>query len=156
MRKTDPRPLAEGFLRLIPEDPLYMPPQETHQSAAALFKELLPGCDYVLADTGPLRFFERGELFMRVACPACSTSLDEWWPHANYSAWMNSFKVLQVTVPCCAASLSLNNLHYQWPAGFGLFALEAHHPGMEVLPAASLNLVETILCCQLRQIFALF
>jgi hypothetical protein len=156
MRKIEARPIVEGFLRLIPDDPLYLPSPETYQPAVALLKEMLPACDYVIADAGSLRFFERGELFMHINCPVCTQSLDEWWPLTNYQAWMNNFKVLDVTVPCCQSSLSLNKLTYEWPAGFARFAIEICFPGTEHLPPVLLYQVEAILCCKLRQVFALF
>ena len=47
-------------------------------------------------------------------------------------AYRFSFVDLAVSVPCCNAQLSLNDLRYEWPAGFARFILEAQSPGAEL------------------------
>ena len=61
----------------------------------------------------------------------------------------------QVTLPCCQATSSINDLHYRWPAGFSQFRLEAMNPDpYSWLPGKVLEEFEQILGCSLRQILA--
>lgn len=46
------------------------------------------------------------------------------------SASRENFRQLKTVVPCCSAEISLNDLHYDWPAAFGRFVLEAMNPNV--------------------------
>src|SRR5262245_9441285 len=108
--------------------------------AHRLYESFVPDADEVnIYLTDGVRFVDQGSNFESVACPKCGTKLDiDWWNmamtracgvDADVEVWDNGlfsedepmFTNLTVTVPCCGSTLSLNDLHYDWPAGFARF-----------------------------------
>jgi hypothetical protein len=69
------------------------------------------------------------------------------------SAYKDDFKDLTVTVPCCGAKTSLNELMYVWPAGFALFSIEVYNPGKEISDE-ELDCLERILGTTVKMIWA--
>jgi len=51
------------------------------------------------------------------------------------------------------ALVSLNDLHYIWPAGFGRFVIEALNPGVRDLQPAEDDQLRQTLGCDLRKIW---
>lgn len=68
------------------------------------------------------------------------------------AAYASHFADLTTTTPCCGASGSLNDLHYEWPAGFARFTLEALNPNAD-LDDQHLLTLESILGCPVRVIW---
>jgi hypothetical protein len=66
---------------------------------------------------------------------------------------MKQFIDLAITTPCCGASVSLNDLRYVWPAGFGRFVLKAMNPNIPDLQYDEEAQLRTILGCNLRKIW---
>ena len=67
----------------------------------------------------------------------------------------DDFEALAVTLPCCGASSTLNDLVYHWPAGFARYVLEAMNPGPAgFLDPEQLAQLQLDLGCELRQINA--
>ncbi len=64
------------------------------------------------------------------------------------------FTALAVTTPCCGANVSLNDLNYEWPAGFARFVLEAMNPGVGDLATAEIAALAEIVGSPLRRIWA--
>ena len=104
--------------------------------------------------TERVEFVDQGGNFEGVYCPVCGADLGEWWPAAMDRAHAGHFADLAVTAPCCGAALSLNDLRYEWPAGFARFVLEAMNPGVPDLPATTLAELEQRLGAPLRVIWA--
>lgn len=75
-------------------------------------------------------FYDSGENWSGVECSACGADAEDWWAEAMDTAFADEFKNLSVKTPCCDAIVSLNDLRYIWPVGFGRFALEAHNPNI--------------------------
>jgi hypothetical protein len=61
---------------------------------------------------------------------------------------------LDVTVPCCGSTVSLNDLDYDWPAGFARFVVEARNPRVGNLSDAEMRELELIVRTRLRPIRA--
>jgi hypothetical protein len=68
-------------------------------------------------------------------------------------AFKNRFTNRAVSPPCCRANLDLNDLRYDWPAGFARFVLEALY-ALEDLSDSSLAELSEILGTPLRKIWA--
>ncbi|MDY7041417.1 MAG: hypothetical protein SVX38_11190, partial [Chloroflexota bacterium] len=120
-----------------------------------LLSNYLPGSDEIDYEvTETIRFIDQGENWERVLCPVCGTELDTiWWQEAMDTAYQLGFTDLLVNLPCCSAVSSLNDLQYEWPAGFARFTLEARNPGTD-LNDDELKLLEQVLGCKLRKIWA--
>src|SRR5262249_13741059 len=61
----------------------------------------------------------------------CERELDkEWFGKAMDRAYEKKNWDLTIKLPCCGKGSSLNDLKYEWPAGFARFVLEARNPLM--------------------------
>lgn len=58
-----------------------------------------------------------------------------------------------VTAPCCGTRLSLNELHYLWPAAFGRFVLEALNPNIRDLTPDQELALSQLMGCTVRKIW---
>ncbi len=126
--------MTDHFLILIPTDPHYTPPPERAQAANDYLMSVLPEADDIVwAGSDHVEFVDCGDNFTRVICPACGTELPmSDWRQMMDVAFANQFADLQITMPCCGAVGSLNDLHYEWPAGFARFSLEALNPNADL------------------------
>jgi len=98
-------------------------------------------------------FFHPGSNGSEIHCPACGADASYWWAGAMDTAWESHFDNLTVTAHCCGASVSLNDLRYEGPAGFGRFVLEARNPDIADLRPSQLAQLQTTLGCTLRTIW---
>ena len=148
--------MADYFLRLVPEDPAFVPPEDAREEACEALRAALPRAEEVTASvTEILRFVDPGTNLERILCPACAKDLDRgWWQgHMDHAA-TREFRNLRVTVPCCGTATSLDRLDYEWPAGFARFVLEASNPNVSELPGQQMRSLGRLLGCRLRQIWA--
>lgn len=65
------------------------------------------------------------------------------------------FADLAAILPCCGRLSSLNDLQYDWPAGFARFQLRVRDPGKDI-DEAMLQELERILACSLKKVWAHF
>ena len=100
-----------------------------------------------------IQFTDQGQNWDHVYCPACGQQIDEWWTHSMGIAHTGNFQNLEVQVPCCGITCSLNDLKYAWPAGFARFVIEIEDPAI-LLTDGQRRLVEEKLGCTLRVILA--
>lgn len=147
--------MSDNFLRLIPADPVYVPGATAREAARKLLASFVPQADAVVVEvTDEVSFIDQGSNFERVICPVCGTELDvRWWQSAMDKAYEKRFSDLVVNTPCCSAESSLNDLDYQWPAGFSQFMLEARNPNGD-LDDRQRGELEAILGCAVRKIWA--
>jgi hypothetical protein len=147
--------MSDNILRLIPTVPDYVPDAEAQNQARKLLASHLPQAREVyieLSDT--VRFVDQGGNFERVRCPVCGVTLEtEWWQQAMDTAYETEFRELGITTPCCASGVSLNDLIYDWPAGFARFSLEALNPNVRDLEDKMKRKLEELLGCELRRIW---
>ena len=149
--------MSENVLRLIPQDPDFVPSEQASRNAKGLFEHLVQDATEICASTEDcVQFFDGGECFESVRCPACGHDVQEWWPTAMDDAWEGEgFGSLEVLTPCCDTATSLNLLRYEGEQGFARFALEARDPGLAApLSPAEVQQVEAELGCRMRQIVA--
>ncbi len=148
--------MSATYLRLIPTSPSFAPNEEAQIDARTLMAASLPHARSVTAEvTAGIQFVDQGGNFDQVLCPACGAILtSEWWGSVMDAAWGGEgFRDLNVTLPCCGACSTLNDLHYVLPAGFARFVLEARDPE-DALSDGTLRELEGILGCKLRKIWA--
>jgi hypothetical protein len=148
--------VSDNVLRLIPTNPQYVPETASAELARKQLAELVPDADEVTQTTsGDLQFVDPGANLERISCPMCGQDLPmEWWREQMDEAFKARFATLAVTAPCCRANVSLNDLNYEWPAGFARFVLEAMNPGVADLAAAEIATIAEIVGSPLRLIWA--
>jgi hypothetical protein len=147
--------MSDNILKLIPTTPHYVPGAAAAHRARDLLSNYLPGIDEIDYEvTETIRFIDQGGNWERVLCPVCGTELDTvWWQEAMDTASQTGFTDLSVNLPCCYARSSLNDLQYEWPAGFARFVLKARNPRAD-LDDGELKSLEQVLKCKLRKIWA--
>jgi hypothetical protein len=147
--------MSDSILKLIPADPYFVPEYAARLEALDLLSARLPAADVVSgAATDEVNFVDPGANLVRVVCPACGTELDmEQWQQFMDAAYATQFADLIVTMPCCGATGSLHDLHYEAPAGFARFELEVLNPNGDLKDDECYQL-EHILGCRLRKIWA--
>ena len=125
--------VSDGYIRLIPTDLLWQPTPEAAAAARAYVTGLFSGpgddvehVEYEFYDHVTL--IDAGENTNRVTCPRCASDIDLEWLFDLIEENGESFDELDVTVPCCEATVPLNTLHYDWPVGFARFEVSAMNP----------------------------
>ena len=144
--------MSENFLRFIPANFLYLPSSFPQQEVQTLLTTTFPHADEIqVTITDEVVFVDSGTNLERIKCPVCKSLLPfDWWSQMMNRAYEESrFTNLIVTVPCCQATTTLNDLQYEWPSGFARFLLEVRNPGDELKQEAFRHL-EQILECRLR------
>jgi len=147
--------MSDNYLRLIPSSPEFVPDKNAIDKAILLLKEDFPAPDMVrIQISASPRFIDQGANWKRVVCPCCNKTLDPgWWQNSMDNAFVNEFQNLVVKVPCCGIETTLNDLIYDWPAGFAQFLIEVRNPGMDVADAR-IDQLETVLGSPLKKIWA--
>ena len=147
--------MSDNWLQYIPTDPGFIPTAIAAANAEKFLATLAPLADEVKFEfSDSIRFYHPGANWSGVECPACGADAEPWWSNAMDRAAENGFRSLKVVAPCCGADLSLNELRYVWPAGFGSFVIQAMNPNLKSLTAEQLNQLACILGCSLREIAA--
>jgi len=138
--------MSDHWLHFIPEDPLVQPTQDAADRAVLILRALAPGADEIASIFyNKAQFIDPGGNFQSVACPHCGTDARDWWRGAMDSAYQRGFADLIVTAPCCGARVSLNDLDYDWPAGFARYRLGAMNANIgEVSPADLRSLSDSL------------
>ena len=149
--------MPDNILKLIPADPFFIPDERAQQAALDLLTAWLPAADVVNGTASDeVNFVDPGMNLMQIFCPACSIELDMGiWQGFTDVAYATQFADLTVTMPCCCAVGSLNDLQYDWPAGFARYVLESLNPNGD-LDHVQLDELAQILGCPLRKIWAVY
>jgi len=99
-------------------------------------------------------FFDAGENFERVLCPSCRAEIPmEWWQQRMGEDCDEGFKLAKYPTPCCQAAHTLHELAYDWPQGFGRYALPAMNANIGELSEKQRQDMERILGTRLRIIY---
>lgn len=144
--------MSTNLLRLIPCIPTYRPTAIQRQNVLQLWQQFTTSPDRIrVVETDHLHFIDPGSNLKTVACPHCSQELSRaWWHTAMNHAFTTHFGDLAVVVPCCTRTESLNDLHYDWPAGFACFMLEMDDQLPHIQDAQAV--LESALGCRSRWI----
>jgi hypothetical protein len=146
--------VSDNHLRLIPTDPDWQPDAEAAQRAARVLSILAPDAESVEVHLYPeVTFIDQGSNFESVSCPACQTPLEmEWWASRMGEMSDSQFTNLTVITPCCDTTTSLNDLTYDWPAGFAKAELSAVNPQRGWLTESELDQLTSAIGHALRQV----
>lgn len=148
--------MSDNYIRLIPTDPAYVADSTMVERAREYLATVVPETAQVTARiTNDVAFVDQGANFERVSCPNCGRELDvSWWQDAMDTAYETNFANLDITTPCCGALTSLNDLHYDLPAGFARLVLEVMNPSVSDITAADIATLSSMLGTALRPIWA--
>lgn len=125
--------MSDNWLLVIPTDPAWLPANVTATAALDVFRTLV-SVHHAVRNVrtemhGEVEFIDPGENWHEVRCPTCSAALEtRWWRGRIGEAYATRFTQLGVIAPCCGTRTSLNDLGYDWPAGFARFVLSATNP----------------------------
>ena len=147
--------MSDNWILLIPEDPSYIPDATRHARALERFSEIAPKAEQIKAIvTDAIQFFDCGGNFERQLCPSCRAEIPiEWWQERMDEEYGQGFRPARHCMPCCSAQHTLHDLVYEWPQGFGRFALEAMNPSIGKLEDKYKRELEDILGTELRVIY---
>lgn len=148
--------MSDSYYKLIPSDPDYVPDAATRERARARFATFVPKAEQVTAAVSEhVEFVPAMGNSETVSCPVCGALLDnDWWVRAMDAAYSeHGFVALAVTLPCCGAASSLNDLHYHFPQGFARFVLSAFEPNIFDLEDWQVRELEELLGCKLRKVW---
>ena len=147
--------MSDNLLKLIPISPIYVPEEDSIQKALASIKLLFwSASEITIKQTDSPQFIDQGGNFERIICPKCSGTINEaWWKEAMNNALAKEFFELNVIVLCCNSMMSLNELKYEWPAGFACFSIQITNPNRD-LSHEELHAIEVVLGTRLKKIWA--
>jgi hypothetical protein len=149
------RAMSDNSIILIPEDPHHVPAKSKQKQAFAKFCGIAPDADEIKIIVSETRqFFDCGENFERILCPACRTEVPvHWWQERMIEELRLGNPLHKQAMPCCGARYTMHELIYEWPQGFGRFGLEAMNPNIRKLKPEHQRELEAILGCPLRIIY---
>lgn len=147
--------MSDNRITLIPEDPRFVPDSAKQRRARDRFAEIAPRADEIeIKVTEKVKFFDCGENFERALCPSCRSEIPvEWWQDRMDEDSDEGFKLDSYATPCCGNKCTLHELVYEWPQGFGRFALDAMNPDIGELEDKYKREFEGILGTKLRVIY---
>jgi hypothetical protein len=127
--------MSNNILKIIPEDPYFFPSPEAVESASGELARYLSKRkeDIQVVSTEAVRFVDPGSHLRDIRCPFCGRMLDfEWWQAVMDKADAEKFRSLTTATPCCHNVTSLNNLIYDWAAGFARMSIEVRDPNGDI------------------------
>jgi hypothetical protein len=147
--------MSDNWIALVPEDPKFVPDVANQAVAGARFAEIAPDADKIeIKVSETVQFFNCGANFERVRCPSCTSEVPvAWWQERMDEDYGEGFMLASYPTPCCGAKCTLHELVYEWPQGFGRFALDAMNPRIGKLEDGYRQELETILGTRLRVIY---
>ena len=147
--------MSDTFLRFTPGDPIHVPSESSRRELVRLMTAGFPDADGVHEqEHDEVTFVDAGSNFEVVGCPTCGKELDSgWWGDAMGAAGDSGFADLSVTLPCCAAKSSLNDLRYEMPQAFARYVLEVVNPNVDDVPASLLGKLSQRLGSNLRVVW---
>jgi hypothetical protein len=136
--------MSDHFIIVVPRDPRLVPTEEVRRRVVLVLNRIVPSAENVTAEVSPqVQFFDCGQNFERVLCPRCSAeiSIDWWQERMNDDYDGIGFRLDSYGTLCCAKSVNLNELIYDWPQAFGRFSWTVRNPNIgELTDAAKLEL----------------
>jgi hypothetical protein len=122
--------MSDNILKIVPRDPLFRPSEEAEMAVKRLLKEMIPRHDTLEAKRhDSVVFVDCGENHERTTCPRCGADLGQHWHQwMNDSYRRSGFRDREVVVPCCGATVDLNDLLYYFPMGFASWFIELWNP----------------------------
>jgi len=128
--------MSDHFIVVVPRDPRLVPTDEVQRRVVGVLNR-------IAEVSAQVQFFDCGQNFERVLCPHCSSEIGiDWWQERMDDDTDGSgFRLDSYEAPCCAKSVNLNELIYDWPQAFGRFSWTVQNPNIgELTDAAKLEL----------------
>jgi len=136
--------MSDHFIVVVPRDPTLVPTDDVQRRVIEALKRIVPDAENVAAEASlQVKFFDCGQNFARVLCPHCSSEMDmDWWQgRMNDDSDSLGFRLDSYEAPCCAKSVNLNELIYDWAQAFGRFSWTVQSPNIgKLTDAAKLEL----------------
>ena len=148
--------MSDGWVRIIPEEPAFVPEQMNQDRALAYFRVLAPSAEEISASTAEhIVFRDCGGNFERVSCPSCGAELDmaDWRELMDADYGEDGFALRKHEMVCCGAQHTLHELRYEFQQGFGRFEMSAMNPNLDELSESQRREFEHLLGCQVRVIY---
>ena len=146
--------MSDDWIRLVPDDPGYVPERDRQARAKARFAEIAPAAEIDVEVSDAVVFFDCGTNFERVRCPSCGAVIPvEWWQARMDEDYDGGFRLASRALPCCGVRHTLNDLAYEWPQAFGRFVIEAMNPNIGALKDEHKREFEGILGTKLRVVY---
>jgi hypothetical protein len=147
--------MSDHYITLVPANPRFVPKAGNQRRARDLYAEIAPDAEAIeIQCSETIQFFDCGENFSQVHCPTCSSEIPmSWWESRMEEDFNGGFRLAKYSLPCCGTKCTLDELHYDWPQAFGLFALDAMNPNIGELPNSRKQQLEEILGTKLRVIY---
>ena len=150
--------MSDSWIVVIPAAPTHHPNERQKQSLQMGLAHLAPKAEEIAveADGDHIRFFDCGENFESVKCPACGTELDDetWgnWMSADYGEGPG-FDLAGRELACCGATSTLNDLTYDMPQGFARFGISAMNCDRGPLTVAEKRTLDAAIGTKVRVIY---
>jgi hypothetical protein len=147
--------MSDNWIALIPEDPRFVPDVAKQRRARDRFAEIAPEAEEIeIKVSEKVEFFDCGSNFEHIRCRSCGTEIPvAWWQDQMDEDYDDGFKLAAYATPCCGKKSTLHELVYEWPQGFGRFALDALNPNIGKLDDKYKRELEEILGTKLRVIY---
>jgi hypothetical protein len=147
--------MSDDWISIIPEDPKFIPDGRKRSRARDRLAEIAPHAEKIeIKLYEKVEFFNSGANFERIDCPSCRSEIPiVWWGDRMDEDYANGFPLARYTTPCCGKLHTLHELVYDWPQGFGLFALDAMNPEIGILEDRHKEEIEEILGTKVRVIY---
>ena len=148
--------MSDNILRIIPDAPDFIPDFNSMDQAVLFLGTVIDNGDEIESKVNEnIIFVDPGSNLESVSCPSCSSDITDWWSKEMDNLYKNHFSTLEITTPCCQNSLSMNDLDYNFQAGFARFVIEIRNPSIGgLLDDTIVKQVESLLGCKVRQIMA--
>lgn len=147
--------MSQNILKVIPSSPDFIPSRQAVEKVRNLVSSVFPhatNIDFHFNENS--KFVDPGTNFHSISCPFCGSIIDlSWWQEAMDQASVDNFSDLTIEVPCCSRPTSLNDLIYDWPAGFARFILTVFDPDGD-LCSEDVKKIEDALQCRIKKIAA--
>lgn len=120
--------VSDNYLRLIPTAPIWEPDVEAAHVAteyvAGLFAASGASADDVTHEFyGKVAVIDSGVNTETAKCGHCGAPVDLAWVSEVIEQRADDLSQLDVVLPCCGETSSLNDLDYHWPMGFASFEI---------------------------------
>ncbi|NOV04835.1 hypothetical protein [Paenibacillus planticolens] len=142
--------MSATVISLIPTNPEYVPTAKCIE----MIHEWIQQYNAQIIITDEVRFIDQGENFEDIKCPFCSSEIEiKWWQDRMEKASESSFHELTSITPCCNQKTTLNELNYNWEAGFARFSIEILNLSIDISEYDVLTIGEQ-LKCSLKKVIA--
>lgn len=125
--------MSDYIVKIIPRNPRYrISDSAANRVLAALQDKILARRATAESYETP-HFIDCGSNLESICCPGCGGILEfDWWGEQMNIAAREGFANLEICLPCCGKSSSLNDLQYHFPCGFASTELAFWNPEKEL------------------------